>query len=269
MTTAITGVDQNSDPGIIGAAFPETPDVRTIPDAGAEQILEAIGAGEAHIAHIMGTGEQTRQGWQDLLVGTPNSPTVLPGEALAAALKGTPRLRLVVLAACETDRLAAHLAPVVPAVIGIRGIISDAGCQAFLGGLYGALAAGATLSQAVASGRTQQIGFSRSIGDEWAQPVLFLHRDGSMVTPPGHVEDAVVTVLGAGDPKTQAGTEAERAATLLLQIKEENLRALRKQWGEDRSEGEEGATPAFVQKQIDRLAEEVGSLGEARRGALP
>ncbi|GAA3688430.1 hypothetical protein GCM10023081_27210 [Arthrobacter ginkgonis] len=269
MTTAVTGVNQDSDPGIIRAAFPQTPDVRTIPDAGPEQILEALEAGEAQVAHIMGTGEQTRQGWQDLVVGTPGSPTVLPGKALAKAMEDTPRLRLVVLAACETDRLAAHLAPVVPAVIGIRGIISDAGCQAFLGGLYGALAAGATLSQAVASGRTQQIGFSQSIGDEWAQPVLFLHEDGSIVRPRSHVEDTMVTVLGLRNPTTQAGTEAETAASLLLQIKEENLRALRTQWGEDRREGGQGATPAFVQKQIDHLAEEVEGMGEARRGALP
>jgi len=262
MTTSIVGVDQNADSGIINGAFPYD-GVRTVPDAGPEQILDALESHAADIVHFMGIGEQSRHGRQDLLVGKPDKTAALSGKALAKTLKDASRLRLAVFAACETDQLAAQLASVIPAVIGIRGIISDTSCQAFLGGFYVALAAGATLSQAVASGRTQQLGFSQSLGDEWAQPVLFLKQDGPIVRPTSPGGDTTMTVLELGDPESQAGTEAEKTTGLLLQIKEANLGALREQWGKVEKSDAPADTPAFVQEQIDRLREEV----EALRGA--
>ncbi|MCD5341534.1 CHAT domain-containing protein [Arthrobacter sp. AK04] len=261
MTTAIGGLNQNSDPEIIREAFPKA-SVKTVPDASSEQIIDELGSDAADVAHFLGTGKQVRQGRQELLVGTPDHPDVVPRKSLVKALEDSRRLRLLVLAACETDQLAAHLASVVPAVIGIRGMISDAGCQAFLGGLYVALASGATLSQAVASGRTQQIGFSQSFGDEWAQPVLFLNQDGPIVSPASPARDSTTAASELRDPESQAGTPEERTTRLLLEIAELNLNALREQWGKDKVQQPDirERIPAFVQEQIDRFAQEVDTL---------
>ena len=53
----------------------------------------------------------------------------------------------LVLAAADTDLLAADLAAAVPTVVGFRGRVSDAACIEFVRGFYLALAPGAPSSR--------------------------------------------------------------------------------------------------------------------------
>ena len=278
MTTRLGGLDQSADPRIIRSAFPNAT-MQTIANSGSIQVIQALKSDSAEIAHFMGTGKPSKQGWQDLWVDESVDVTAgdvdqtksllrgrtLSANALADALEETSRLRLLVLAACETDLLAARLAEVVPAVIGIRGIISDHSCQTFLGGLYVALASGAPLSQAVASGRGQQVGFSSSLGDEWAQPVLFVRKDAAVVSRPNRSAEAEEDPVILQSEMKRTGP-LDGSTQRLLDMKEADLNALLEQWGQ--SVGHVSVsledTPPFVQQEIERLRGDVERL----RGAL-
>lgn len=164
-------------------------------------------------------------------------------------------LRLVVLAACDSDLIAAELAKQLRNVVGIRGGISDEGCLAFLRGLYRALGSGSTIDQAVAAGRAQQI-FSQSLGAEWALPVLFqtdrtpvvLPRDVPAVSPP------------EAQSTPSVGTAEEKTDQILLQMKVSNLKMLRAQW----SQVDERNLPSFIRNQIDDLEGEVQRITRKR-----
>ncbi|GAB4100726.1 CHAT domain-containing protein [Sinomonas halotolerans] len=260
ITTRIPGLDQGADPAIMREAFPEAR-LHHIPDASPKEILESLERDEAHVVHLMGTGRPTRSGLQDMVAGTGGPADTVPAKSLARSLHTSEQLRLLVLAACNTDQLASQLATRTRAVVGIRGKISDDGVRAFLRGLYFALASGATIPQAVASGRAQQISFSPSAGDEWSQAVLFLNADGPIVEAstrePEPVAAAAVPNAGSGLP------EETTATNLMLVIKQANLAALREQW--DAVEGSD--TPAFVQDQIDALARDIGPKRHAGSAA--
>ena len=164
--------------------------------------------------------------------------------------------RLVVLAACDTDLVAAQLAEDLPNVIGFRGKISDEGCLAFLRGLYKALGSGSTIDQAVAAGRAQQVGFSQSLGEEWALPVVF-QTDGA---PLVHKE-AVVERSTKPRSVATAGTPEEQADSILLAMKVANLTTLREQW----SQVDQQNVPAFISEQIMDLENAVGRIQKTRR----
>jgi len=253
LTSSFYGVDQSNDPRIIHEAFPAA-DLVTLPDVRSSQLTQALQRDDVHVVHVLGTGQRARQGWQDLVIGTADRPEVVPGRTLSKVLRGS-TLRLVVLAACDSDQLAAQLAPSVHAVIGIRSAISDASCLAFLGGLYSALGSGATTAQAVASGRAQQVAFASSLGDEWAQPVLFQRTDRALVlaTSPGDETTLPAVPDTGGVPDSQ--TPQDRVRLLESTIHRANLRALHEQW----DPVGEADTPAFVREQLHELAAAVSS----------
>lgn len=182
----ILGLDLHQDTTVLQAALGTRADVVEVVNASGDAVLGALSA-TANIVHIMANGRPLREHLQDLVLDgrSPDQIITLSGSELMAAALASADLDLVVFAGCDTDLLAAQLARVVPAVIGIRGIIANDSCEAFLQGLYRALSAGSTLSQAVRAGRAQQMGFSRSLGDDWAQPVLYLSGDGPLLSPPG------------------------------------------------------------------------------------
>ena len=249
LTTPLPGVDQEADIRILTEAFGDEA-VTADRNADAEAVLRRLASGSTHIVHIVATGRRARHFMQDLVIDVDKMAVVKERDLVTAAEKAT-ELELVVLAACETDQLAAHLASVVPAVIGIRGMISNKGCEAFLEGLYRALASGSTLTQAVAAGRSQQVGFSQSLGDEWAQPVLYLSADSQLVVPP--VVEASVPELAVGVPMPIG---EEESAQLWVDIKQANLRALKNKW-ERTDEDAKKDVPIVVANQIDSLVREV------------
>jgi len=261
LTSPSSGVIQTNDPAILGSAFPDA-DLRTIENVRPNQLTAALELDDAHLVHLLGTGRRARQGWQDLVVGSLDRPEVVSGKILSKILRASSSVRLVVLAACDSDQLAAQLATSVPAVIGIRGAISDPSCLAFLGGFYAALGSGSTVAQAVASGRSQQIAFASSLSDEWAQPVLFQTADRQLVRPTSAGDEpAAPAIEDTTEDASGTHTPQERVRLLEHTIKQANLRALHEQW----DPVEASDTPAFVHQQIDDLTAAVSPASGAAR----
>lgn len=252
LTTPVPGVDQESDIRILHDAF--GPDAVTArKDVDPHSLLAEIASDGTNLMHIMGSGRQGRGYVQDLALDyrNPDQITVVSGRELMGAAAKADQLDLLVLAACETDQLAAQLAGVVPAVIGIRGMISNDGCQVFLAGLYHALSSGSTVTQAVAAGRAQQVSFSSSLGDEWAQPVLYLSVDAPLLlTTPSEEAPPEPVVL------PDATSDDEQLSQLVVQMKQANLRELQTRWGSV----EASTIPSVVTGQIESLTRELKSL---------
>jgi hypothetical protein len=257
LTTPVPGLEQSDDPRILQAAFTDSK-IRSERDASARTILDALAWGGHDLLHVVGTGRRGRQGIQDLVVAfeDPSQAIAIPSQDLSAAAakaaEGGSPLDLLVLAACETDLLAAQLARSIAVVIGIRGIITNDGCEAFLQGLYRALASGATVTQAVAAGRAQQVTFSRALGEEWAQPVVFLSTDAPLVARTSAGDEAAPPIPV---PSPQVTAE-QRRQQLHLEIKQANLRALQDQWGQV----DDKDVPTVVTRQLTRLDQEVQDL---------
>ena len=251
LTTPVPGIDQESDVRLLREAFGAAA-VTARKDVDRRTLLGEVASDTANLVHIMGSGRQGRL-VQDLALDYRSAEqlVVVSAREIIAAAARAEQLDLLVLAACETDQLAAQLAEVVPAVIGIRGMISNDGCEVFLAGLYHALASGSTVIQAVAAGRAQQVSFSSSLGDEWAQPVLYVSVDAPMlVTVPVTQPPSEPVVLPG------AASDDEQMSRLAIQIKQANLRALRAQWGSV----EASNIPAVVAGQIESLTRELKGL---------
>jgi len=139
--------------------------------------LRSIARSSAHVVHVVATGVPGANGWHSLALaadpGEPAGRAVTGAELLAAARSAVLAPELLVLAAADTDLLAADVAPAVPTVVGFRGRVSDAACIAFVRAFYLALAAGATVEEAAAVGRTSTLREPDAAPAEWALPVVY------------------------------------------------------------------------------------------------
>jgi len=258
MTADAGGVPQGNDPKILGDSFLGA-DIETVPHIRHESLARALSERNRHVVHLLASGMRVRQGRPILMLGQADDRQTLRVRDFVDALAEHQNdLRLVVLAACDSDIFAADLARTVPNVIGMRGSISDDGCLAFLRGLYRALGSGSTIDQAVASGRAQQIGFSQSLGEEWSLPVLFL----GDATPVVQRTTAAPPEKAPEPVEAPSGTVEEQVEKFLLDMKRSNLRSIRAQWGQV----EEGTTPPFIQEQIKALDDDVERITNKVRG---
>jgi tetratricopeptide (TPR) repeat protein len=148
-----------------------------------------------HVLHFMGHG--TFKSGEGALIFEDPSGGELPftGRDLALVLKGFPNLRLVVLNACQTARMAeeeeegfhpfagvasALLQEGVPAVVAMRSSIPDKAAIAFSQTFYQQLAAGEPVDAAVTEGR---MAIYSKVGENggWNLPILFLlGKDGEI-----------------------------------------------------------------------------------------
>jgi hypothetical protein len=137
-----------------------------------------------HVWHFIGHGrydEETKRG--DLVMsGEGNEPQYAGGWELRPLFKAHRDLRFACLNACKGARWQAG-APIsgaatslveagVPAVIAMQFVISDAAAVVFAEELYGALADGAALEEAMAEARRGI--FFHPNPTEWITPVLFV-----------------------------------------------------------------------------------------------
>lgn len=120
------------------------------------------------------------------------------GEALSVLTSGCRDLRLVVLNACDSGRLARHrgldafscmaaklVRKGLPAVIAMQLAISDDAAIRFGEALYEALSAGDPLEVAITEGRQAIFDLDRTRGSfEWATPVLYLHAPNGRLFAP-------------------------------------------------------------------------------------
>jgi hypothetical protein len=260
MTAAIGGLNEDNDPKILFESFPGA-DVEAVPHVGHESLARALSERGRHIVHLLASGVRGRQGQQSLMLGQTDIPETLTVSEFIDTLAAQHHkdLRLVVLAACDSDLFAAELARTVPNVIGMRGRISDDGCLAFLRGFYRALGSGSSIDQAAASGRAQQIGFSQSLGEDWALPVLFLASPTPIVRRAASATHELAPELVQPSP---SDTLEEQTAQFLLEMKRSNLRSLRDQW----DQVDKGSTPRFIQDQIDALDHDVQEIADKGQG---
>jgi hypothetical protein len=185
---------------------------------------------------------------------------------LARALGKLREPRLVVLNACSTEIMAAAVARVVPAVVGMRGEYSDVGAVALARSFYRELGRGAQLEQALADAR-RELNFSNPGSLDWSAPVLYLSGGACPLvatrTAPGPEMHGVrpdmpapVEVLPAQTPR-----DAEREyLTARLNVDRRNAAALEAQAGQAST----SLAPA-MQSQLERLRTRIAET-EAKLG---
>jgi hypothetical protein len=113
------------------------------------------------------------------------SPEPVPGRILSGTLKQAPGLRLAVLNLCLGTRSApgepfsglaqSLIAGGVPAVVAMQMEVSDKAASVFSPALLQAICRNRTIDEAVADGRIAV--HTREARIQWANPVLFFHRD--------------------------------------------------------------------------------------------
>jgi tetratricopeptide (TPR) repeat protein len=165
---------------------------------GVEELREALLAAPFHILHFMGHGTFDARSGEGALFFERYDGTGQPleGRRLAQLLHDFESLRLVVLNACHTAEAVGTRGPNpfagvasslvmggVPAVVAMRGPVSDLAAVAFSRTFYQRLAAGDAIEAAMTEGR---LAIQRADpGDgAWATPALFLRSsDGVLFAP--------------------------------------------------------------------------------------
>lgn len=192
----------------------------------------------------------------------------VPAGELRKLLAEQAELRFVVLNGCDTDLVAAELAQVLPAVLGVRGTTLNWSCQAMTEGLYEGLAAGQTLEAAVTLGR-QTIDRRYPGTREWVLPTFYLSAPHGILFMPNAAQEMSRGVAQAAALPSEELAEAAAAAppvanpreqrrlASLLELEQRNLDSLhaqRKTLGD--------ATPDFVISQITAAEQKVAHLKE-------
>ncbi|HYG63363.1 MAG TPA: CHAT domain-containing protein [Thermoanaerobaculia bacterium] len=158
-------------------------------------LRETLLAGDFHVLHFLGHGgfEQTTGAGLLYLEDEAGGPAPVKGPALADLLRGVASLRLVVLNACQTAKLAAPgpfgglatalLRAGLPSVVAMQFPISDRAANSFSTAFYRRLSLGDPIDAAVTEGR---LAIRSDLPDsaEWATPALFLRApDGKLFEP--------------------------------------------------------------------------------------
>lgn len=193
-------------------------------------------------------------------------------DQLADALGSLPELKMICLDACYSDLLAVQLAARtrVPAIYGIRNVISDESADSFIRGFLSALLSGQTLTAAATQGR-QEIDRERPGSREWGLPVVYTGTpDGQLVLsswqtsytgtgsgyskglidspPPPAPPEAV-----RGEPNARPSRERQKLE-ISLTLKRKNLQALEDQLANS------SYAPPEVQAQVTGLRDEIETL---------
>jgi len=147
------------------------------------------------------TGEYEGAGFL-VLAGADNQAVEVPADDLQALL-GRHGIRLVTLGACESGARdmfnawssipAALLQGQIPSVVAMQFRVRDRFAAAFMAALYQALVAGATVDEAVFSGRAaiRALSYGEFAGArDWGTPVLYSRVPGGCLFPPVTDEEA-------------------------------------------------------------------------------
>ncbi len=196
-------------PGVVAEYLPDYGVGADVPGVTGKDLLSAL-ITRADIFHFAGHGEFSKDmgvalgslvgAGSILLADEDNQVDRIPADRLGQVLAGK-GVRLAVLGACESGRrdgqnvwssvAAALLRAGIPAVVAMQFTVGDHEAAQFAGGLYQALAAGLTIDEAVALGRTAirlSATGDRADRRDWGVPVLYLRNAGGPVFTP--VSDA-------------------------------------------------------------------------------
>jgi hypothetical protein len=248
--------------------------IRDVPQATREQFIQAVRAEDFDVLHFMGGARHFSDGHAALVLMRLDGQTIantepaqwVDAEVLKQLLGSKPELRLVYLSTCHTETLAAELASVVPAVIGMLGLISAQACLDFARGVYTSLLDGVPLEVAVTGGR-QAVNMRHSGSREWGLPVLYLQAsDGAFLVRQAD-EAGVEEVLTAdrGELPSKPPSDPDRyrewkKLKLMREIHERNLKELTAQ-----VETSLGKPLPFVESQIKETREQLEKLDQQLR----
>jgi tetratricopeptide (TPR) repeat protein len=199
-------------------------EVEFLAAATAEGLGDRLIENPCHIVHYMGHGDFDERTGRGVLLMEDEDGQANPidGPTLGILLRDVPTLRLVVLNACDTARLAKErgLDPFagvasslvmagIPAVVAMQFPISDSAAITFSQRFYALLARGEAVDTAVAEGR-RAVRTSRPDTLEWATPVLFMRAaDGVIFRVSGAAAAAGVEQEPASAGEELAQREAE------------------------------------------------------------
>jgi hypothetical protein len=253
-------------------------EIDVVQDVTWPRFREILSGDDFDVLHFIGTGSASPDDDQMLALLDPDQDPAQQTQGvrpyrlvrtafLAEALRRERHLRLIVLSACDTDRIAGELtlrsAGSSRAVLGIRGKISVDSCIAFSGGLYRAILGGLPLEAAVTQGRQAIDGYSPG-SREWGLPVLHMRgADTLLLSRPSAPPQEAAIPKGALEfavpqPPPDAGSRREwEKLRMLLEIRERNLQAL-----EEQQASFQGTVPAVVVAQIDETRSEIADLRE-------
>lgn len=196
-----------------------------------QSLVDQLRRGTYHVLHFVGHGMFT--------AGATGQPAVaqllfedeerraqpVDGQMLAWMLGTNPALRLVVLNACEAARsdgnnalsgVAQRLVQTgTPAVIAMQFSISDGAATAFSSNLYGSIAEGAPLDEALTMARTQMFVVGNQV--EWATPVLYMRASDTRLfeIPPTSDEERTRFAVQTLDRRAQSAVLAEDWTTAI------------------------------------------------------
>jgi hypothetical protein len=248
-----------------------------VPQATRDEFLQALEADDYHVLHFVGGTRQFPGGPAALvLMGSDREPIpstdhakrgqLVEARVLNKLLADKPELRLVYFSACHTAGLAAEVASVVPATIGLLGSITVQACLVFARGVYTSLLDGGALEVAVAGGR-RSVNISHSGSREWGLPVLYLQLlDGSfLVREPDEADVEEVIAAAEEDTATAPPSDPDahrewRKLKMLREMYQRNLEELMAQV--DTSLGE---PLPLIKSQIRETEEQIAELDEQSR----
>ncbi|MEU8955175.1 CHAT domain-containing protein, partial [Streptomyces sp. NPDC048518] len=171
----------------------------------------------------------------------------VPADLLSSTLLNARRLRLVVLNLCSGAD-SSHLEPFsglaqsligggVPAVVAMRGRVSDVSAGAFSPELLKGIAANKTVDEAMAAARLRIYYQPQHTAVEWATPTLFLHEEcrQGWLFKAREVQDDAFEAQDAGSGGGAGGGGGGRAVADPLREGAEALRTLKSHVGHVRS----------------------------------
>jgi hypothetical protein len=249
----------------LGKRFPQ---IRTdvMRDATPEMLAGALRQG-FHIALLAAPGVEQGAGLPALwLQGEAGAPTPVDAKWLAAALDGSPELRLLFLSTGPSHLLAHELAGFCPAVLGLRAAMSAEAVLAFAEAMLAGILAGQPLEAAVTQGRLEVS--NRLPGSrEWGLPVLYLSGpEGRLFAPwRAAVEPEPAESFGLESVVRGPARESKERKKLgaLLTIRRKNLEVL-----EQQQALAGGELPAAGRQQLEALRDEIAHL-EGELAAAP
>jgi hypothetical protein len=251
---------------ILGAQ-PDSIRVTFVEDATPERLLSAIHEEDMHILHFIGTGLPAHDGGPDETVdghglvlmrppGVPDGEGVVASQVVGAdvlleALRSKPNLSLVVLTACHSQGLAARLAALVPAVLGLRGSLTPRASEVFVPTLYMALLQAMPVEAAVTAAR-QQIDRKLTGSREWGLLTLYCQVDGVI-----RLDSAEEAVSPEVDVAAGTGRAGDKRLRIRLNMLKQNLQALEEQQARIGPD-----LPDFVADQITSAQDEIRRINE-------
>lgn len=225
--SALEGI-QRATPGL---------ELTIIRDGTLAQMRSALREQDPDILHILAAVMRSTDGTQQLVLTAERAGKVAndlhDANVLAKAVGEAPSLRLVHLRASEGNEIAARLAEVGPAVIGVQGEIRPESERAFTTGLLLSMFAGGALASALAEGR-QAIDLQSPGSREWGLPILYDASAGGLLFDRASAPGKKARARPESRPETAndapKGRSAERRKLeAILAIRRRNLDVLQDQ----------------------------------------